>query len=46
MLATIVGTNILWQNIALSSPKKEGKALQSLGDYKTYNGVVFGKHTA
>ena len=46
VLATIVGTNILWQNIAMSSPKEEIKALQSLGDYKTYNGVVFGKHTA
>ncbi|MFR5266937.1 SpaA isopeptide-forming pilin-related protein, partial [Clostridium sp.] len=46
MLATIVGTNILWQNIVLSNPKMEVKVLQSLGDYKTYNGVVFGKHTA
>ena len=46
VLATIVGTNILWQNIAMSSSKEEIKALQSLGDYKTYNGVVFGKHTA
>ncbi|WP_297438902.1 collagen-binding domain-containing protein, partial [uncultured Clostridium sp.] len=50
VLATLLSTNLIWSNItevqAEESEKKRPEIIKSLGDYKTYNAVVWGNHTA
>ncbi|WP_297521387.1 SpaA isopeptide-forming pilin-related protein, partial [uncultured Clostridium sp.] len=51
LLTGVLCTNMIWSNIAIAEPVEKRNPnwpaeITSLGDYKTYNAVVWGEHTA
>ena len=49
LLSAVLCTNLLWSNIAIAEPitsRPERPEGMTLGDYKSYNAVVWGDHTA